>query len=97
MKCIFCDRSDLIRVEEHHILPTAVRKAMGWRGKQARVSLKNHKIPLCGSCHRKLTLLIEPLVKIIEYTRISPIPLEYAFMLNDIHKQLMQNSGETQT
>jgi len=96
MKCIFCGRSDLIRIEEHHLLPTAVQKAMGWRGKQARTALKNYKVPLCGNCHDKLTLLIEPLIKIIEYTRVSPIPVEFAFMLKDIHKKLSQTSGVTQ-
>ena len=98
MKCTFCgksDFSDLIRIEEHHLLPTTVRSAMGWRGKKARVTLKNYKLPLCGTCHDKLTLFIEPLVKIIEYTRVSPIPVEYTFTLNSCYKQLSKNSGGT--
>ena len=97
MKCIFCERSDLIHIEDHHLLPTAVQKAMGWRGKQAKAALRNYKVPLCGICHDKLTLLIAPLIKIIGYTRVSPIPVEFAFMLKNIHNKLMQNTEVNQT
>lgn len=60
-ECIFCeDPAD----ENHHILPTAVRKAMGWHGKKYQYIL-NHKVPICDRHHKILTNLLEPLVVLI--------------------------------
>jgi len=86
MNCVFCGGE---ANTEHHLLPTNIKKTMGWHGERASKFLQNRKIPLCVECHVKLTLLQEPLIKIIKYLTQKPYsPTEFAFILDDIYNTL---------
>jgi len=87
-KCVFCD----VEVEDtsgpHHVLPEAVRKQMRWTGKKF-AGLQGFRVPICAKCHRKLHLLMEPLVQIIRWLRQSPpMPMDFIFLLTNATNKL---------
>ena len=85
-KCIFCGKE---AQTEHHILPRNIRKIMNWHGERAKKCLSSKTVPMCMSCHAKLHLLLEPFVKIIKYLRnVPPVPVEFAFIMEDIFNTL---------
>lgn len=93
--CIFCGAVPQSNRGPHHILPKAVRKTMCWTGNMAKAAMAQYSIPLCGSCHVKVTQLQEPLVKLIKYLRGSPpVPVEFQFIMDGAYKRLMQKTGE---
>ena len=86
-ECVFCD----IEIESggpHHVLPEAVRKQMKWSNKKF-AGLQQFKVPICVKCHRKLHLLMEPLVQIIKWLRQSPpLPMDFIFLLTNVTGKL---------
>lgn len=87
-KCIFCDVETAEDEGDHHILPEAVRKQMGWKGKKF-TSMQKYRVPMCKSCHRKFHVLMEPLVIIIKWLRQSPpLPMSFIIMLEDTTTRL---------
>ena len=84
--CIFCGREGQA---EHHVVPIKIKKIMGWHGDRAARYLANKTVPICTECHEKLTLLEEPLIKLIEHLkRYPPVPADFAFLIEDVVKQL---------
>ena len=91
-KCVFCS----IEIESggpHHVLPEAVRKQMGWRGKKF-TSLQKYRVSMCVPCHKKLHILMEPLVVIIKWLRQSPpLPIEFVFLLDSAISKLSEEEA----
>lgn len=89
--CIFCPEP---AEENHHILPTAVRRAMGWHGKKYRYILY-HKVPICDKHHKILTDLLEPLVALIIELRKPSISMEIVIQLERIMNKYKHEKDET--
>ena len=95
-KCIFCEKE--LKAEDggsHHLIPIVVRNMMNWHTKRGESTTLNYRVPICRECHVKLNLLEEPLVKIIKYLRTSPpIPIEFAYKMEDICDKLNGDEKE---
>ena len=95
-KCVFCDVEVEEREGDHHVLPQAVRKQMGWSGKKFS-GMQEFRVPICGECHKKLHLLTEPLVQIIKWLRRSPpLPMDFIFMLKNTTTKLRGEDQKTE-
>ena len=70
MKCFFCGEENEIVLENHHLVPRRLNKA---------VFSKNaaKTIPLCRNCHRKLHHILNPLIgHYIKITKASKVDVE---------------------
>jgi len=91
--CLFCGTEE--NLQEHHIIPRNIRKVLGWTGPRATTEMDNRKVIVCGVCHKKLTLIEEPLVFIIKWLKFTrPLPMELHFCITGILKELMENSSK---
>ena len=90
--CIFCGIDE--NITNHHILPTRIRKTMGWLGKKAKpLRYTVHKVPLCSECHIKLNLILSPLTFIIESIMEKPsVPVELLFIIEKATNDLLVNN-----
>lgn len=94
-KCIFCDMDAENNSGPHHVLPESVRKQMGWSNRKFR-GLQEFRVPICEKCHRKLHLLMEPLVVIIKWLRKNPpLPMDFVFLLTDVTDKLSEEIEPT--
>jgi len=97
VKCIFCGKEPEPENGAHHIIPQVVRKIMNWHGKRAESAMLTYRVPLCKECHIKVNLLQEPLVAIIKNLRTSPpLPVTFAYMMEDICKILNEPTISTE-
>ena len=86
-KCVFCGTSILLT--KHHILPKKVKKHIGLYGRKAKDLNAGKKITVCEQCHRKLTLLQEPLCMVIQETGRKPnMPREFGYLMTGVAQRL---------
>ncbi len=87
-ECIFCNSPVEKEWGPHHILPKTVQTLLGWKSQRATRILSQYKVPLCKKCHRIVTRLQEPLIKIIRSLRELEVPLELVYVMEEIHREL---------